>query len=86
MYPQYQLALLIEENDTKPYAKQLQELGFIPAIYSPAYKLVTPLLVKQCADMNVRLIPWTVNEKAEFQKLKTLGVNGIITDFPPAGK
>jgi glycerophosphoryl diester phosphodiesterase len=85
-YSQFQLALLIEENDTIPYAKQLQELGFIPTIYSPAYKLVTPLLVKQCADMNVRLIPWTVNTKEEFQRLKSLGVNGIITDYPPAGK
>jgi glycerophosphoryl diester phosphodiesterase len=78
--------LLVEEYDTTSYALQLQQLGFIPAIYAPAYKLVTPLLVKQCADMNVRLIPWTVNAKEEFQRLKALGVNGIITDYPPAGK
>ena len=85
-YPGVQTALLVEENDTKPYAKQLQELGFIPNIYSPHYNLVTPLLVKQCADMNVRLIPWTVDIKADIDRLKKMGVNGIITDYPPAGK
>ncbi len=85
-YPGVQTALLVEENDIKPYAKQLQDVGFIPTIYSPHYSLVTPLLVKQCADMNVRLIPWTVDAKADINRLKEMGVNGIITDYPPAGK
>ena len=82
-YPAITTALLVEEGDTKPYAIQLQELGFIPNIYSPYYELVTPLLVKQCKDMNVRLIPWTVNDAAKFEELKAMGVNGIITDYPP---
>ena len=81
-HPGITTALLVEEGDTKPYALQLQELGFIPAIYSPYYELVTPLLVKQCHDMNVRLVPWTVNDAAKMAELKRLGVNGIITDYP----
>ncbi len=84
-YPTITTALLVEEGDTKAYALQLQELGFIPSIYSPHYDLVTPLLVKQCKDMNVRLIPWTVNDGLKFLKLKGMGVNGIITDYPPQG-
>lgn len=85
-YPGVQTALLVEENDTKPYALQLQQLHFIPTIYSPHYSLVTPLLVKQCADMNVRLIPWTVNTKEACKRLQEMGVNGLITDYPPAGE
>ncbi len=85
-YPNITQALLVEEGDKKAYALQLQELGFIPNIYSPHYALVTPLLVKQCKDMNVRLIPWTVNDAAKFEELKAMGVNGIITDYPPDAK
>ena len=86
LYPSITTALLVEEGDTKAYALQLQELGFIPIIYSPHYDLVTPLLVKQCKDMNVRLIPWTVNDGRKFEELKAMGVNGIITDYPPNAK
>ncbi len=85
LYPNITTALLVEEADTKAYALQLQELGFIPNIYSPHYDLVTPLLVKQCKDMNVRLIPWTVNDARKFEEIKAMGVNGIITDYPPKG-
>jgi len=84
-YPSITTALLVEDFDKKPYALQLQELGFIPQIYSPHYSLVTPLLVKQCRDMNVRLIPWTVNDAAKMEELKNMGVNGIITDYPLKG-
>jgi len=61
---------------------QLKDLGFIPTIYSPDYILVTPLLVKQCHDAGIQIIPWTVNDKEEMRKLKALGVDGIITDYP----
>ena len=81
-YPSIQTALLIEGNHPQTFALQLKELGFVPTIYSPYFSLVTPLLVKQCKDMGVKLIPWTVNDRSKIQELRTLGVDGIITDFP----
>jgi glycerophosphoryl diester phosphodiesterase len=84
-YPGIQTAFLVEDKDPRTLAKQLEELGFTPTIYSPYYKRVTPLLVQQCADLHMRLIPWTINSKEEFQRLRDMGVNGIITDYPPAG-
>lgn len=81
-YPAMKTALLIEETDTKSFALQLKDLGFIPTIYSPAYQLVTPLLVKQCHDTGIKIIPWTVNDKTEINRLKNLGVDGIISDYP----
>jgi len=75
-------ALLIEETDKKTFALQLKDLGFIPTIYSPAYQLVTALLVKQCHDTGIKLIPWTVDDKQEIDRLKNLGADGIITDYP----
>jgi len=81
-FPEIKTALLIEDHDKRPLALQLQQLGFIPTIYSPAHQLVTPLLVKQCKDMGMGLIPWTVNDIAKMQQLKDLGVTGVISDYP----
>jgi glycerophosphoryl diester phosphodiesterase len=81
-FPEIKTALLIEDYDKRPLAMQLQQLGFIPTIYSPAYQLVSPLLVKQCKDMGMGLIPWTVNDIATMQQLKDLGVTGVISDYP----
>jgi len=81
-YPSVNTSLLIEDSDKRPFAQQLKLLGFIPTIYSPDYSLITPLLVKQCHDTGIRLIPWTVDDKIEIEKLKNLGIDGIITDYP----
>lgn len=81
-YPSFKTALLIEEYDRKPFAQQLQQLGFIPSIYSPAHTLVTPLLVKQCRDAGIGLVPWTVNDLARIRELRQMGVTGIISDYP----
>lgn len=75
-------ALLIEDFDKKPFAMQLKDLGFIPSIYSPAHELVTPLLVKQCRDAGIQIIPWTVNDLATIKSLKKMGVHGVISDYP----
>lgn len=81
-YADMKTALLVDEDDKKTFAMQLKALGFIPTIYSPAYKLATPLLVKQCHDAGIKIIPWTVNDKATITQLKNLGVDGIISDYP----
>jgi glycerophosphoryl diester phosphodiesterase len=82
-YPSIKTSLLVEEGpDHLPFAQQLKALGFIPTIYSPEHPLVTPLLIKQCHDMGIKIIPWTVNDRSEIDKLKTLGVDGVITDYP----
>ncbi len=81
-YPAIKTALLVEDYDKKPFALQLRDLGFIPTIYSPAFQLVTPLLVKQCKDAGILLLPWTVNSIDKIKELKAMGVNGVISDYP----
>jgi glycerophosphoryl diester phosphodiesterase len=81
-YPTFKTALLVEDFDKKIFAFQLKDLGFIPTVYSPAYSLVTPLLIKQCRDAGIRIIPWTVNDMEKIKELKKMGVHGIISDFP----
>ena len=81
-YPGFKTALLVEDFDKRIFALQLKGLGFIPSFYSPHFSLVTPLLVKQCKDAGIRLIPWTVNDIEKIKELKKMGVNGVISDFP----
>ena len=32
--------------------------------------------------LGLKVIPWTVNERANMERLIVLGVDGIITDYP----
>jgi glycerophosphoryl diester phosphodiesterase len=81
-YPAIKTAMLIEDYDKTTFEEQLKKLGFTATIYSPNYALVTPELVNKCHTNKMQLIPWTVNDKKEINRLKALGVDGIITDYP----
>lgn len=60
----------------------LKELGFTPFIFSPHFKLLTKEDVEFFHQKGVKVIPWTVNDVAQMRKLKEIGVDGIITDYP----
>jgi glycerophosphoryl diester phosphodiesterase len=81
-YPSVKTAMLIEDTDKTSFENNLVKLGFTATIYSPHFSLVTEDLVKKCHDKKMKLIPWTVNDKATIDKLKKMGVDGIITDYP----
>ena len=81
-YPSMKTALLAEAINKNSFRKQLNDLGFTPTIYSPEHTLVTINLISECHEKNIRIIPWTVNEKKKIVTLKKMGVDGIITDYP----
>lgn len=84
-YPEVRLAALVENLNT--IDENIKELGFTPSVYSPDYKLLSKSEVKYCHELNMRVIPWTVNDHAEMLALKGMGVDGFITDYPDrAGK
>ena len=82
--PRWPLALLVGEGSD--LEAHLTRLGFTPAIYSPNYRLVDEDLVRSAHEVGMRLIPWTVNTLADMQRLKDLGVDGLITDYPDIGR
>jgi len=81
-YPSIKTSMLIEDSDVNDFEGQLKRLGFTPQVYSPNHTLVDDELIKQCHDKGMKIIPWTVNDKKEISKLKKMGVDGIITDYP----
>lgn len=81
-YPSIATVLLIEDYNKKTLIEQLQELGFTPTVYSPHHSLVNEALVKECKAKKMKLVPWTVNDLATMKRLRSLGVDGIISDYP----
>ena len=81
-YPSIKTSLLIEDSDEEDLEGQLKKLGFTPDIYSPNHTLVDATMVKQCREKGMKIIPWTVNDAKQLKKLKKLGVDGVITDYP----
>ncbi len=81
-YPAIKTAMLIEDVDKKSLEEQLKELGFNPTIYSPHFSLVTKEVIAKCHSKKILLIPWTVNEIAKINELISLGVDGLISDYP----
>lgn len=81
-YPDIKTAALVEATDKRTIDDINKELGFTPTIFSPAYQLVNEKLIKKCHDQNIKIIPWTVNEKVKIEELKKMGVDGIISDYP----
>jgi glycerophosphoryl diester phosphodiesterase len=45
-------------------------------------QIVTPDLVGDAHNLKLALHAWTVNDKAEMQRLISVGADGIITDYP----
>lgn len=81
-YPKVKTAALIEGVSQRSMQRQLDELGFTPTIYSPYHVNVTKEMVDEAHRHNMKVVPWTVNDKAAINKLRELGVDGIISDYP----
>lgn len=80
--PKIATSFLIDASSAMNIDQNLKRLGFIPSIYSPEFRSVTPALINLCHEKGMSIIPWTVNDAAEIKRLKDMGVDGIISDYP----
>lgn len=51
-------------------------------VWSPNYKDVTESLVREAQSLGLKVVPWTVNDEADWSRLLDWKVDGIITDYP----
>ena len=53
-----------------------------PGVWSPSFRTLDAANVAAAHDAGLLVLPWTVNDVAEMQRLIGLGVDGLITDRP----
>ncbi|WP_340233667.1 glycerophosphodiester phosphodiesterase family protein [Emticicia soli] len=85
-YKKVAMAVLIEPRANNDVQVNIDKLGFKPDIWSPYFTQVNAERVKQLHDLGIRVIPWTVNKREEMEKVKAVGCDGVITDYPDRAK
>jgi glycerophosphoryl diester phosphodiesterase len=48
----------------------------------PNYHYVDADMVAALHDKGIRVVPWTPNRPREWQRLRDVGCDGVITDYP----
>lgn len=51
-------------------------------VISPYYKECNLRMIESVHEHGMLIVPWTVNERADMEKFISMGVDGIITDYP----
>ena len=73
------IAILTDTNPLNaiPVAKKLNAVAI-----NPNYKLLDNNVVNQIKKEGLKIFPYTVNSINDIDKMKNLGVDGIITNYP----
>jgi len=85
-YKSIALSALIEPMDNNEVQFNLDKLGFKPQIWSPYFVQATEKRVKELHELGILIIPWTVNKREDMEKVKAVGCDGLITDYPDRAK
>ena len=81
-HPSIKTSYLIDGSNKKTPQELITELGFQPNFLSPAFALIDKDYVDACKKLHLKLIAWTVNEEKDIVNMASLGVDGIISDYP----
>ena len=81
-WPELTLSYLTEDYDGGDIEQLLKNLSFTPQWWSPESSVVTPENVKWCHKHGIGVVPWTVDDPAEMQRLVDCGVEAIISNYP----
>jgi glycerophosphoryl diester phosphodiesterase len=52
------------------------------AVWSPMFQDLSPAELAEAKSIGLKVIPWTVNERPQMDRLIKAGVDGIISDYP----
>lgn len=77
--PEMKVAVLVDGQE-KIFDKT-NDLSFKPEIVSPYFQLLDQKMVKNLQRQKFKVIPWTVNDIEDMQRMVDFGVDAIITDY-----
>jgi glycerophosphoryl diester phosphodiesterase len=52
------------------------------SLWSPNYRNLTASSLAEAKALGLKVMPWTVNERADMERVLRMGVAGMITDYP----
>ncbi|MDH4214877.1 MAG: glycerophosphodiester phosphodiesterase family protein [Candidatus Thorarchaeota archaeon] len=52
---------------------------------NPRFSFVSNVIIEDAHRNHLKIYPWTVNDRSQMLELLTMGVDGIITDYPNLG-
>jgi glycerophosphoryl diester phosphodiesterase len=81
-YKKVRLAALIDPYKRNNLAYNLDQLGFKPDIWSPYFIRLGKRNVRKLHENGIKVIPWTVNKREDMEKMKAIGCDGLISDYP----
>lgn len=82
--PSLKLSLLVEDKPKEPGALVKLAKEYAVNTVSPNFRWLTIGDVDELHKLNLKVVPWTVNQPADWQRMLTIGVDGMITDHPKA--
>ena len=85
LLPKARTAFLYSDGfiDIGEYAKRYGAYAVHPSIGNMRYPGND--IVKSCHEKNIRVNVWTVNEEADFERMRALGVDAVITNYVERG-
>ena len=85
--PKIRTGALVDDKNTKhvlksypAFFKYMRSLN----VYSinPPFEFISAQLVKDAHKAGFKVIVWTVNKKSDIKRMRSFGVDGIISDYP----
>lgn len=52
------------------------------AAWSPFWRNLDPGVVAEARELGLAVVPWTVNDPGDMERMLDLGIDGLITDYP----
>ena len=85
LWPSAKTAFLYSEGilDIEKYAKKYGAYAVHPSLGNVKYPGND--IVQKCHDEDIQVNVWTVNEEADFDRMKELGVDAVITNYVERG-
>ena len=80
-WPEVQLSYLTDKEDADIVAI-LGNLSFKPRWWSPHYNVISQTNVAYCHALGIKVVPWTVDEPKDIERMVHCNVDAIISNYP----
>ncbi|MGM0882869.1 MAG: glycerophosphodiester phosphodiesterase [Bacillota bacterium] len=82
LLPDIPVAVLIHADQHPLTDKKLDKLASYASSINISHDLLNEELVREIHDRNRKVMAWTIRNDQDMERMRKLGVDGIITDYP----